>query len=141
MRASFWRVQEFPAERSARSICGALRPPWPGCSAYKSRRPRAAISSPLTKLVRASGAGSSAAAEFARKLLAELADFWAHHKGAVRLGWIVPEIVLVVVLGAIQGRGRLDFCDNRIRPDPLRIQFANDLLGSRTLLVRVIKND
>ena len=70
------------------------------------------------------------------EFLAELGDFGGDHKLAVGLVGIVFEIILMVILGAVEDIQRGDFGDDGVGPQVGGVEFGAD--GLRRFLLRLI---
>src|SRR5690348_7084736 len=86
------------------------------------------------------GALRCASPEFMSELFAKFPYFRGHNKRAVRLLRVVAEVILVIILRAIERRGRLKGGNDRVVPNVLRIKLANQLLGNGTLLVGTVED-
>src|SRR4051794_28452838 len=73
-------------------------------------------------------------------LLTELCHFGRDHDLAVRLPLVTPEILLMVVLGTIEGARRRYLRNDRVVPDTRLLQFGDHLLGDALLLRRVVED-
>src|SRR2546425_497717 len=71
--------------------------------------------------------------------LAEFLQLRGDHEHAIALGRVVPEILLVIVLGTIVRRRRRDLGDDV--PLPGRARLRNRIQGDALLLGVVIEND
>src|SRR5262245_30032040 len=67
------------------------------------------------------------------ELLAEFGHLWPDDRETIRLARVVAEVVLVIVLGRIELFQRRHLRHDRLRPDPLRVEFGDQLLGDTFL--------
>src|SRR3954466_713383 len=78
--------------------------------------------------------------EAVEMLLAELGHLGRDHQQAVGLEAVVPEILLVVLLGRVERLEWRHLGDDRARPDPIGVQPGDRLLGGCLLVGRVIED-
>src|SRR5215471_6638921 len=77
---------------------------------------------------------------FRCELLPELPDFRRNHISAVGLPGMIAEIVLVIVLGDIEGFRRPDFGDDRPPAGLFAVDLRDHLLRDAPLLLAVIED-
>src|SRR5215831_1725668 len=75
-----------------------------------------------------------------QELVARLGHLGRHDELAVPLRPIPGEVVLVVLLGRVERRRRLELGDDFVSPDALRRELGDYLPGDRELVWRVIED-
>ena len=71
-------------------------------------------------------------------MLSELGNFRRNDRLAIWLGLIPHEVFLMIILGDVEILDRFHFRNDGAVPDILRIQLADEILGSLFLLWRMI---
>src|SRR5439155_18140302 len=77
---------------------------------------------------------------FLGELLADFCDLRAYHGHAVALLRVLGEILLVILLGDVEGPGGDDLGDDGGSEDPLLREGGDHILGDRLLGRRVVEN-